>query len=309
MSQLSRLDIDMEIKKERLKIIPFVDSCAKAASYDITPSIIAMSVKAGMLEKVYREPHYNEDRYYILVHPKDTVLIVSNEYLVVPSDIAGYVSSRVSKLVDGFGHISTTIDPNWCGAALIALSNPSNQPLKVYVGGNKDGCGNQNQLATITFHYLNTACEKEDIDGIHMGMRLDLLEKVLYKNKSGVRAFWRKVFFQKRRKFTDYFMSVCKEKYQIINESEWKEINKEFSYINLADTDVNGEEKYKSKKARIRAKDFIITENIFTQIVYFIQRKQDLLIKIMTALLIVILVGVGIISEELLLKLMDLLNG
>lgn len=115
--QLGRLDILKE-KKSGLIIYPYESRYLKAASYDLTPTVVAMSSKIGMLETVYREKNYKKDRYFILVHPKDTVLIISNEYLNVPENIAGYISSRVSKVVEGFGHISTTIDPNWTGALL-----------------------------------------------------------------------------------------------------------------------------------------------------------------------------------------------
>lgn len=306
MGQLSRSDMESEIKKGGLKIVPFSETCQKAASYDITPSIIAMSVKIGMLEKVYREPHYNKDKYYILVHPKDTVLIVSNEYLIVPSDIAGYISSRVSKLVDGFGHISTTIDPNWRGAVLIALSNPSNQPLKVYVGSTRDATGKPNQLATVSFHYLETSCATTDIDGVPRGMRLDMLEKVLYKNKRGFKAFWRNIFLVKRKKFTDYFMSICTEKYKTISVDDWSEIVKEFSYLDYDDETSTENPKHISKMAKLKANDFIITENLFTRVRYWLQNKHDLIFKLF-ACIVIILIGLGIIPENFLELLLDLL--
>lgn len=114
------------------------DSNYKAASYDITPTAVAMSTRTGMLETVYRDrkKHY-QDSYYIYVHPKDSVLIVSNEFIRVPANIAGYISSRVSNVARGFGHICTTIDPGWNGAVLIALSNPTNKPIRIEVGINE----------------------------------------------------------------------------------------------------------------------------------------------------------------------------
>ena len=57
--QLSKYDFLNEQKKGHgLKIYPFSEHCQKAASYDITPTIIAMSAKTGMLETVYREDTY-----------------------------------------------------------------------------------------------------------------------------------------------------------------------------------------------------------------------------------------------------------
>lgn len=109
----------------------------KAASYDITPTAIAMSTRSGMLETVFvdRKKLY-QNEHYIYVHPKDSVLIISNEFIRVPTNIAGYISSRVSNVARGFGHICTTIDPGWNGAVLIALSNPTSKPIRIEVGIN-----------------------------------------------------------------------------------------------------------------------------------------------------------------------------
>ena len=292
MGQLSRKDIELENNSGGLRIKPFENANKKAASYDITPSIIAMSAKIGMLENVYRETRYNSDKYYILVRPKDTVLVVSNEYLIVPKNIAGYVSSRVSKLVEGFGHVSTTIDPNWRGAALIALSNPSNLPLKVYVGNCAGNDNRQNQLASITFHYLHTECDDKDIDGVHRGMRLDLLEKVFYKNKTGFRTGIRKILFFRRRRFTDYFFTACEERYKTLDENNWDDFLKEFSYLEK----YNGNNENLSKKAKIRAVDFVITENFITRFIQVLQRKK-IIIRVSGLVLVIILGKVGIIPN------------
>lgn len=261
--QLSKYDLMRENNSENgLKIQPFdSEKSLKAASYDLTPSIIAMSAKTGMLENVYREKRYCDDSYYIYVHPKDTVLIISNEYLTVPPNIAGYVSSRVSKVVEGFGHISTTIDPNWSGAALIAISNPSNQMLKIYVGTNKKS---PYQLATVTFHYLHTSCNSEDIEHHQTGMRMDLLQNICYKNRHGFRALLRKVFYIHRRAFTDYFFDYCKIIEQNWTLDIWDQFIKEFSTPKPIAPPAE-DLPQKSKKAQKNACYFIITENFFNR--------------------------------------------
>lgn len=265
--QLSKYDLIRENNSENgLKIQPFdSEKGLKAASYDLTPSIIAMSSKTGMLENVYREKRYCDDSYYIYVHPKDTVLIISNEYLTVPPNIAGYVSSRVSKVVEGFGHISTTIDPNWSGAALIAISNPSNQLLKIYVGTNKKS---PYQLATVTFHYLHTSCNPKDIEHHQTGMRMDLLQNICYQNRHNLRAWLRKVFYIHRRAFTDYFFNYCKSIGRNWTLDIWDQFIKEFSTpkpIVLPAEDIPE----KSKKAQKNAWNFIITENFLNRAFHF----------------------------------------
>jgi len=283
--QLSKYDFLNEQKKGHgLKIYPFSEHCQKAASYDITPTIIAMSAKTGMLETVYREKCHLDDKYYIYVHAKDTVLIVSNEYILVPPTMAGYVSSRVSKVVEGFGHISTTIDPNWSGAALIAISNPSNQMLKIYVGKNALPSGIPNNLATITFHYLHTPCKLGDKEKRHRGMRIDLLKQVAYTQKRGLRSFFRKCFCFRRREFTDYFFARSKMLESEFTEEVWDEFLNDFSSLKASSS---SKLENKSQKAKKTARDFIITEHIFIRFYHFIVR-----FKSQTTLLLLILLFV-----------------
>ena len=284
--QLSKYDIQQEMKKEDgLKIFPCHPKCLKAASYDITPTLVAMSVKLGMLETIYCEATFCSPRYYFYVHPKDTVLVVSNEFISVPGNIAGDVASRVSMVVKGFGHISTTIDPFWCGAALIGLSNPTNQLLKVYL----NDADELNQLATVSFYYLNSPCKPMDTDTDHLGMRLDLLEKVKYSRRTGFRSFLRKIIHWRRKSFTDYFFSVCETKYKNLNLQNWDDFLNEFSKLKRPEADK--QEKKGPKKSQKVAADFVITENILIRTYHFLERHR-----IVTTVLIVIFV---IILEKL----------
>lgn len=266
--QLSKQDIQREMKRENgLQIIPCYPECLKAASYDITPTLIAMSSKLGMLETIYRETVFCRSRYYFYVRPKDTVLVVSNEFIRVPGNIAGDVASRVSMVVKGFGHISTTIDPFWSGAALIGLSNPSNQYLKVYLNDKEK----PNQLATVSFHYLNSPCSTQDKDSNHMGMRLDLLEKTNYRQRTGFRTFLRKVVHWKRKAYTDYFFSACETKYKNLNIANWEEFLSEFSTMSCLEEVI---EKRRVKKSQKVAADFIITENFLIRTYHFFKRHK-----------------------------------
>ncbi len=304
--QLSKYDLKREQEsKKGLKIFPFDKYCIKAASYDLTPTIVAMSSKVGMLETVYREKLPVEDRYYIYVRPKDTVLIVSNEYLIVPSNIAGYVSSRVSKVVEGFGHISTTIDPNWSGAALIAVSNPSTQMLKIYVGRNVAQKGIPNQLATVTFHYLHNSCKKKDKEQKQEGMRLDLLRNINYTEKKGVRSFFRNLFLRRRREFTDYFFAASKELEQGFTEERWTLFLKDFSNLTAPP---RSEDAIVSQKAQKLARDFIITENVFIRMFHW-QEKHTTVRFLLIITVLVVLWRTGILSEEMVTKVMEVIFG
>lgn len=285
--QLSKKDILKEEEQNGLKIIPREEKRLKAASYDVTPTIIAMSTKLGMLETVYKEKDYPH-RYFIYVQAKDTVLIVSNEYFIVPQYIAGYVVSRLSKVAEGFGHISTSIDPNWKGALLIALSNPMNRPIKVYVGGTACQIENNNSLATVSFHYLNTECSETDIE--HREMRFDLLEKHNYSQRRGIRAFFNKLFHPKRRKYTDFFINYCKN--TVINEESWNDVVKDFQgMLPVAESNCKYCEHFKSngRRAKSHFADFIVTETTARRLKYWYEKHGTIIwtiIKVAFALLI-----------------------
>lgn len=290
--QLSKYDIRQEMKKENgLKIFPCYPDCLKTASYDITPTLVAMSVKLGMLETIYREADFCRSRYYFYVHPKDTVLVVSNEFISVPGNIAGDVASRVSMVVKGFGHISTTIDPFWNGAALIGLSNPTNQQLKVYLNDEEK----PNQLATVSFYYLNSPCKRKEADTEHLGMRLDLLKKIHYQKRTGIRNFFRKIFHWKRKGFTDYFFSACETKYRNLTIQNWGEFLDEFSKLKHSE---EGENEKRAKKSQKVAADFVITENFIIRIYHFLER-HPVIKTFLVVVLLVVLSRLKIIPKEL----------
>ena len=271
--QLSNVDIEHECNKtESLQIREFDASHLKAASYDITPSIIAMSAKLGMLETVYREPSF-PFRHYIVVSAKDSILAVSNEYLHLPSHIAGHVVSRVSKVIEGFGHISTSIDPGWSGALLIALSNPSSKPLKVYVGKSLYDNTSNNPLATVSFHYLNSEARVEKTNS-YRGMRLDLLEKVYYKNKTGIRAWIQKLMHPRRRAFTDYFFEYCKTYAGKQNLENWEVFIHAFSGRSVKIEPIDQSEAAKSlSRKKTNPYEFVICETIWIRFAYWCKNR------------------------------------
>lgn len=112
--QLSHDDILKELKKGTLIIEPLYKdnndyTNIKSASFDISPSCLIMSVKRGRFVKIYssisrcekghripewhcrfcenkvnktveRNTYCTEQR-YIYIHPRDTVLVLSKEYL------------------------------------------------------------------------------------------------------------------------------------------------------------------------------------------------------------------------------------
>lgn len=279
--QLSKIDMLSEMGKENgLSICSCIEPLQNmhASSFDITPTIVCMSVKSGMLQTVYVKKSENINSYYVQVKPHDTVLIVSNEFISLPNYISGYVTSRVSNIANGFGHICTTIDPNWRGALLIGLGNPTNRTIKIDVGTSTRYSKNQNKqkifqkkpLATLTFHYLSQPV----IDGKkdYSSMRTDLLRDICYTQRKGLKTFWNKVFHRRQKKFTDYFFEYLSIHEQNMQEFDgWMEFLEEFSVFDSFTPDSNKNSKYGKY-----ASDYIIKENIFNRTKYFFENHKAL---------------------------------
>lgn len=308
--QLSKNDIINELNSDNgLKIRlginedDIVKKIICSASYDITPSIVAMSSKIGMLETVYKTSSKLENSYYIYVKPKDTVMIVSNEFICLPPNMAGYVTSRVSNVVRGFGHISTTIDPSWNGALLIALSNPSNHAIRINVGIStlkKENdeykvIDSQNTLATLTFHYLHSSIA--DVNQKYKSMRIDLLESIKYDKKCGIKAAFRKVFHFKRRRYTDYFFEYLQiHGNEMLTESGWSEFLDEFSKVVKNNNNDNN----------FSVTNFVIKENIFRRAIRFIIEHR-LSFTLLLIIFLLILFRFNLISTDIIQFILQLL--
>lgn len=213
--QLSREDIIAEMKAGNLIIAPAANPNIKAASFDISPSCLIMSARTGNFMRIYsnisrcakghrnpewhcascrkkgQAPTFCPEQQYVYIEPRDTALVLSKEYIQIPSNISGNVFSRVSTVSSGLGHISTTIDPLWRGALLIAISNPSSKPIKLML---RDQTAESIPLATVTLQYLHTPVNPKTIHNAHQPARVDLLEKYLY-DVSESKNRW--VFLQK----------------------------------------------------------------------------------------------------------------
>lgn len=305
--QLSNCDITNEQSTNSgLRINIFHGAHLKGASYDITPSIIAMSSRTGMLETVYRESIY-PFHHYIIVSAKDSILVVSNEFIDVPNYIAGHVVSRVSKVVDGFGHISTSIDPGWSGSLLIALSNPSNKPIKVRVGTSLNNTVPVNPLATITFNYLASPANI-DKDKRYPGMRLDLLQNCCYKNRQGFRAWWLRCIHPSRRRFTDFFFSYCRMHKDELNINNWHNFIQAFSGCPGKPESPPASIPNDIKGKKIHPWDFVVQESLWTRLIYFQKRHLQVLRTIFIAIFI-LLILFGVIPEEISNTISNLLIG
>lgn len=233
--QLGREDLINELDSGELIIKPIKSNVKdetkiKSASFDISPSCLIMSVKKGSFMRIYsrisqcpkghrnpewhctackkNEPNKNgcTEQLYTYIQPRDTVLVLSKEYLQIPAYMSGNVYSRVSTVSSGLGHISTTIDPLWRGALLIAISNPSSEPIKLLI---QDERAESIPLATVTLQYLNTPVDPNKTYSKHQPARVDILERYMFdptqskKRTELIRAFWHNFWHIK-----DYYLTV-----------------------------------------------------------------------------------------------------
>ncbi|MBS9389341.1 MAG: hypothetical protein HEQ33_10755 [Dolichospermum sp. WA123] len=109
---------DQDIKRElgiNIYIYPYNKGNLKGANYNLTASEFAWSLKT-------RQRIYNSQEKKIIIDPGDTALIETNESIWVSKKITGTYHSRVTQVSHGTGHIGTTLDPNYIGPSLIAVS-------------------------------------------------------------------------------------------------------------------------------------------------------------------------------------------
>ncbi|MGM9512330.1 dCTP deaminase [Larkinella sp. GY13] len=69
----------------------------------------------------------------ILLHPNQTILCSSLEYIKLPNDIFATLTMRSSYSRLGLG-ISTIVQAGYCGCISLELTNTNNNPIKLAVG-------------------------------------------------------------------------------------------------------------------------------------------------------------------------------
>ncbi len=112
---LADTDIWDAIYRGEIYISPFCKENLTAAGYNLQISDIIISTKTGLPLKI----DSSGQKRYVDVPANDTVLITTVESIFVGPQIMGTFHSRVSIVSKGFGHISTTLDPTWCGRSLL----------------------------------------------------------------------------------------------------------------------------------------------------------------------------------------------
>ncbi len=167
---LSDIDIRIAMSDSRLFIHPFTEASLQPIGYNLTPAHFVLSTKKGVLEKIHKHAGIT----FVWISPHDTVLISTREYVYVDNSLAGTFHSKVKTVSDGYGHISTTLDPDWKGPLLISLNNPSSIRKKFIISINDKPIS----FVTLILYYLNTATKKNHDNP---PFRTDVLEEYIIK--------------------------------------------------------------------------------------------------------------------------------
>lgn len=134
---LSIVDLKRELGKN-IYIYPIHIDSIKSNSIDLHVSKFAWSLATK--NAIY-------DNGYIVIPPRDTALIYTEESIYVSNRIGGSYNSKVTIVSKGAGHIGTCLDAQYVGCSLVAVHNHSNNNLKLKVGS---------EFVTLHFWYLNT---------------------------------------------------------------------------------------------------------------------------------------------------------
>jgi deoxycytidine triphosphate deaminase len=146
MSILSNIDIEKELIQGNILVFPFNKNNIKGATYNFTVGQFAYQIPKepnGVYKSVY-----NSVSQMVVLPPRSTVLVATNESIWVSRNIAGTYHSKVKLASKGIGHIGTTLDPDFLGVALVALHNLSENEISLEPA--------KDTFVSITFHYLKT---------------------------------------------------------------------------------------------------------------------------------------------------------
>lgn len=161
---LSRDDIQLALAEGHLKILPFESKNLTGIGYNLSTTDFAFSIKKGVLLTIHKEGLTR----YVTIPSNDSVLFFSKEYIELDNTLAGTFHSKVSRVSEGLGHNSTTLDATWKGQLLISVNNPTSKGIKFYL--DKDG----RSILTLLLHKLDTPVTGDNIHDNNKG-RCELL--------------------------------------------------------------------------------------------------------------------------------------
>lgn len=164
----SRDNIKTAIDEGHLKIIPYEEKNLTGIGYNMSTINFTFSINQGLLLKIYVDTTEKGYMHYVKIPAHDTVLLFSKEFLETDDSLAGTFHSKVSRVCQGLGHISTTLDPMWKGQLIIAVNNPTNKKIRFNLD---ESSGN---IFTLLMYELDQKVTGKNIHDNNQG-RCDLL--------------------------------------------------------------------------------------------------------------------------------------
>ena len=212
----SRDNIKEAIKEGHLKIIPFEEKNLTGIGYNLSTTNFAFSINQGLLLQINTDTTEEGHIHYIEIPANDTVLFFSKEFLETDNTIAGTFHSKVSRVCQGFGHISTTLDPMWKGQLIIAVSNSTDKKIRF------DLDRNSGNIFTLLLYKLDNAVTGNNVHDNNQG-RCDLLLSHFTENFSSkfhkkkhfeLENFIVKEFANSLNGYDDFLVNDIQDKYK-----------------------------------------------------------------------------------------------
>lgn len=142
MAVFSKKDIENVMKEDGdIIILNMCDENLTAVGYDLAIGFICDSA-TGKIPEIYNEDH---NRYILL--PGHRYLVISKEFLYLPSRCMATLHSRISYAMKGIIVTSTIIDPNYVGFVMGTLFNCTSE--EIYIKKN-------NPFVTMVIHEFRT---------------------------------------------------------------------------------------------------------------------------------------------------------
>lgn len=122
-SQVTNISVDLRLGCDFLVSIkcrdPFIDATRENDAYE-------------NIYKFYQETRRQIGETFFL-HPNQTIMASSLEYIKLPNDVAAIIDMRSSYARMGLT-MNSSLEPGYCGCVSIVLTNTSMNPIKLTVG-------------------------------------------------------------------------------------------------------------------------------------------------------------------------------
>lgn len=254
---MNDVQIDKARKEGELLICPYNERNLTPVGYNLSFSGFIVSLR----KRAFIKLKHKGNEWFFYLKPHETALVLTRETIWVSRFIGGTFHSKVSMVIKGLGHVSTTLDPGWHGQLLVPLNNPTKGKVKIVVAiDEKNGKRFETFLTMVLFRSQEASLIEK---GDNKSARIELLEEILEENRRNRDAKLLWDFIQNLKRNIGTLEAVVdlndpmdrREKIKIFQREHLKivaEMDNEFNHINSF-----------SKKMYNRKKLFFLTITAF----------------------------------------------